>query len=122
VRKCLGRERDDEETDPVREGRNKASKHADITINKVDPQIKTMVKDLAKMIASETASVEERFQKADTNKDGNVSTKEFAKIVKGFQGIYAKMTEFEIDAIIECLDYNDNGQIEYKGFIKLGKQ
>jgi len=83
--------------------------------------IEKVVKDLARMIKDEMGSLEEGFKKADTNKDGNVSVKEFRKLVKGFQGIYAKLTEEEIDSIIHCLDYNMNGKIEYEEFLKLGK-
>jgi len=121
VRKCLLRERDDEEEDE--EGNvASTSKEVNFKITKTDPNIRNVIAGMADEIRKGYANFEEAFKAADRNKDGQVSKKELKRMLRLMDGVYSKLPESEIDAIMDCLDYNNNGKIEYEEFVRLSKQ
>jgi hypothetical protein len=120
IRKCLLRERDDEEPDEVGLEDSVVSEKITFDINHTDPFIFDVVRDLARMIVAKHGDLKTGFHHADDDKDGLVSTKEFRKFLKSFEGIHAKLTDEEIDIVVDALDYNNNGKIEISEFEKLG--
>lgn len=120
IRKCLMNEPDNDTDTSDAKQANHTLKNTQFPINQIDPAIEVIVKDLAKM-ASKIDSMEEAFKKGDRNKDGTVSTKELAKLLKGLPGIHSKWTDTDIDSIVDRLDYNQNGRVEYEEFMRLGK-
>lgn len=118
VRKCLARERDDDDEDDV--GKEEMeSKTTTFTVHKVDPVFLQVVKDLAKKLKEQHGSLKEAFEAADKNKDGNISKKEFIKLLRNLNDIHQVLPESEIASIVSALDYNNNGKIEYPEFVKL---
>ncbi|KAH9257675.1 hypothetical protein BASA81_004133 [Batrachochytrium salamandrivorans] len=119
VRKCLARERDDEEEDGADVERViEASKKVELMIHKVDPFIFDVAQKLAKLIVEKHGDLKTALKFADKNKDGMVSTREFKKFLHAL-GPESGLIKEELDIVAESLDFNHNGKIELAEIEKL---
>jgi len=118
VRKCFGLERDDEEMLADAKKNDHPDKVA-YEICKVDPDIEGLVVECAQEVfANSSFDIEGEFKKADKDHDGNISLHEFTKLLKKAGGTSSKLSESEIALVAQCLDGNNNGQLELEEFRK----
>ena len=121
VRKCLLREIDDEDTDPSRKAKVDKSTEVSVEISKIDPVMEAACIDLARAIVQSSHNLEEEFKQNDYGGKGLISVKTFTKLIKEHESVQGQYTDEEVQSIIECLDYNSNNKIDYREFLRLGK-
>jgi hypothetical protein len=116
VRKCLIRERDEDQGDLG--GKLHVAERQKYHIAKCDPAVMNLLRMVANNIQEYAlgASMEEQFKLADSDNSGEITTKELATILHTAGGIGDKITEPEIVMLVHALDYNGNKKIDYAEF------
>jgi len=133
IRKCLLRERDDddvdddetginhEEAEKMKSERRKSLTHNTIIIRDTDPEIEATLAHIARELVKHLNGQppESLFEKINANKKKGISRQEFRNMLNTHVAAEGMVTWDEISTLVTALDTNSNGYIDPEEFLSL---